>query len=367
MSNVIPDMDWYATLSQQGGVQPRCPFATVKACPRFYASLLLLGEAGGSTTIEPRENKRLKKHWEKTDLWPRTAEQDSSYFGRKGHYSFSNFCPEVSFERFGYFASGLYRYSDDLDTDLAHERLGKEKAPANDPRWAWVSVTPLHYTECPLYSVLVHRSAHSDSRAPVYKWLERIKNHPFIAVLIVLSTLIIALATLTDSIDRLAKLYASLSNSQSAVALPVRITRYEFAPLVVGQLVTINTHILNSGPATIKIKGVATVRYVSHIPSDPNERAKLEDGIWTDFMKTNVEGIAIDFSVPPNVDIYVPNVSGKPLSAEVLKGLGGAGAIYLMGWAEYLSGKPQLNFCVSGQYVKGTDNPPRIRLCVEHN
>ena len=68
---------------------------------------------------------------------------------------FSNFCPEVSFDTFGWFASNLASYADEIDADFAHRRLAKEGASVQDWRWAWSQATPTHYTECPLYSPLL--------------------------------------------------------------------------------------------------------------------------------------------------------------------------------------------------------------------
>jgi hypothetical protein len=158
MSTIIPNLYWYIPISDQKGVQPRCPFATVRTCPRFYQSLALLGEAG-STGIDPEEDKKLLKYWEKSDLWPTTMEYATSISGSPGEpHIFSNFCPEVAFDRFGYFASFLARYADEIDSGIAHKSLGQERAPANDWRWAWSAVSEMHYTECPLYSILHHRS-----------------------------------------------------------------------------------------------------------------------------------------------------------------------------------------------------------------
>jgi hypothetical protein len=155
---IIPDLNWYIPISDQKGVQPRCPFATVWSCPRFYQSLALLGEAG-SIKIDPEEDKKLFKHWEKSDLWPTTREYDTSISGPPGEpHIFSNFCPEVTFDRFGYFASFLARYADEIDIGNAHKTLGKERASANDWRWAWSTVSEMHYTECPIYSILKHKS-----------------------------------------------------------------------------------------------------------------------------------------------------------------------------------------------------------------
>jgi len=154
MSVVVPDLDWYTAKSRELGVASRCPFATVKTCPRFYQSLSLLGEAG-STRIEEKEDKRLLKQWKKSDLWPKTDEQYTSISGNQK--SFGNFCPEVAFERFGYFASVLLRYGDEIDRDVWHKRLGKETPVQHDWRWEWASVKPQYYADCPLFAVLSQR------------------------------------------------------------------------------------------------------------------------------------------------------------------------------------------------------------------
>lgn len=158
--DVVPDFEWYSGISTQNDLPPRCPFASVERCPRYYQSLSLLGSAG-STEIEPDEDERLKRYWERSDLWPRTREYATAV-GRSGKqdrtetHHFSNFCPEVAYDRFGYFASYLGDYADEIDKDFAHERLGERGVSRNDWRWRWAAVQPLHYTECPLYSPLVH-------------------------------------------------------------------------------------------------------------------------------------------------------------------------------------------------------------------
>lgn len=171
MIQMIPDLHWCAQISNERGVPVRCPFATVESCPRYYQSLSLLGQAG-STKITPNEDQRLLAYWEKSDLWPRTLEY-TTLISREGH-SYSNFCPEVAFDRFGYFASSFSRYTDEIDSDNAHANLYKQNGPANDWRWYWAGLSPLHYTECPIYSVLFHRSkevtvSNGDIELPWYK------------------------------------------------------------------------------------------------------------------------------------------------------------------------------------------------------
>jgi len=153
----IPDLDWNTKRSHARGVGIRCPFATVDLCPRYYQSLSLLG-AAGSTSIEQDEDQRLLTIWKASSLWPKTGEYETSISGPEGRISqVSNFCPEVAFDRFGYFATYLGRYADEIDIGLAHAQLGKENSPPNDPRWHWARISPQHYTECPIYAVIHHQ------------------------------------------------------------------------------------------------------------------------------------------------------------------------------------------------------------------
>lgn len=156
--NTIPDIEWYTDLSETRKVQPRCPFASVEICPRYFQSLSLLGCAG-STNIEDADEVRLLDYWKKSDLWSKTGEYETSVAGPKDNPKiFSNFCPEIAFDRFGYFASFLAGYADEIDSDSAHARLARRNASAKDWRWSWSSLTQSHYTDCHYYSILDHRS-----------------------------------------------------------------------------------------------------------------------------------------------------------------------------------------------------------------
>lgn len=157
MRNVaIPNFEWYSAESRRQGVLPRCPFQSVHACPRYYQSLSLLGQVG-STAIPSQDDEALSDRWKRHPLWPMVKEQATGIASYdQSRCSFHHFCPEVSFDRFGYFAAFLADYADELDSDMATQRLSKESAPAGDPRWRWARCTPQHYTECPLYSCLTH-------------------------------------------------------------------------------------------------------------------------------------------------------------------------------------------------------------------
>lgn len=148
-----PNLAWYTAISQSKGLPPRCPFASVHRCPRFYQSLSLLGEAG-TTKIDPDQDKELREKWEQSDLWPATKEQATWVLAAESPKHFVRCCPEVIFERFGLFASSVNDYADETDREIAHAHLGKQDASREDYRWVWANAEPLHYSECPLYSLL---------------------------------------------------------------------------------------------------------------------------------------------------------------------------------------------------------------------
>ena len=161
MSPINPDLEWYTATSKLEGVTPRCPFANVHRCPRYYSSLYLLGDVKLTTRMKPEKIRELDALWDKSDVLPVVAEHDTgitSYGGKTSSYS--NFCPEISFDVFGLFADYLHRYADEIDRNIAHDRL-KHKVNRVDWRWQWESVSPLHYLKCPVYSQLLNQSTSS--------------------------------------------------------------------------------------------------------------------------------------------------------------------------------------------------------------
>ena len=162
MKSITPNIDWYVAKSSKLGLVSRCPFQNANACPRYYASLSLLGDHG-CTKIDKAEDDRLEALWENHPLAPKTREQETqidslgySHSADTKPCAYHNFCPEVAFDRFGIFATYFSPHIDEIDTGFAHERLGKENATADNPGWFWRGYTPQHYSECPLYSQLSH-------------------------------------------------------------------------------------------------------------------------------------------------------------------------------------------------------------------
>ena len=159
MKRIVPDFAWYLAESTRLGLKsPRCPFASVHGCPRYYQSLSLLGNAG-CTSIQKDVGDELKARWKKHPLWPATGDQATAISGgNDGPNGYHNFCPEVAYDTFKLFATYLGRHVGEIDRDIAAEQLAKEGASYDDPRWTWCSVVPQHYIECPLYSGLSHGS-----------------------------------------------------------------------------------------------------------------------------------------------------------------------------------------------------------------
>jgi hypothetical protein len=108
--------------------------------------------------------------------------------GEPGNPSiFSNFCPEVTFGRFGFFASRLTRYADEIDSNYAHERLSAESAPAGHPGWAWSSSDAQHFTDCPSYAVLSHRAVATKTKEAEAWWREHLAKI-VVAVVVAIAT-----------------------------------------------------------------------------------------------------------------------------------------------------------------------------------
>ena len=183
MASVQPTLDWYKETSRREGGTPRCPFASVERCPRFYQSVSLLGQVKITTRIPPDEDGRLQTAWQQSDLWPRTNEHATSIMGPADDpRHFRNFCPEALFELFCLFANNLSEHADEIDRGVAESQLKAEHAPASDWRWTWALATAMHYTDCPLYSPLL-QDGPNHSSLPDTMCTQRNDRDPFRVVI----------------------------------------------------------------------------------------------------------------------------------------------------------------------------------------
>lgn len=112
----------------------------------------MLGEVRIITSINVDKKEALDAFWENSGLLPVIAEDDTGISGFDGKpSSFSNFCPEVSFTYFHYYASYLAKYVDEIDKDCGHRIAERENIP-NDWRYEWMHVSACHYLDCSVYS-----------------------------------------------------------------------------------------------------------------------------------------------------------------------------------------------------------------------
>ena len=125
-------------------------------CPRYYWSYSLLGEHNITTKLKPEIDNAVRAKWIKSDLWITLGEEDTGITSVHDETrSFNNFCPEVAGQVFGLFASSLSKYADEIDRDVVEKFLVKNgRSYSKDWRWNWASVSPMHYMECPTYSLL---------------------------------------------------------------------------------------------------------------------------------------------------------------------------------------------------------------------
>ena len=158
-AEVKAEFAWYSGVSKKQGLPPRCPIAQAQLCPRYYESLEALGRRGGFPSIPVEQAGLLERKWKPfmsviADEEPQADEK-----------SVDHFCPEVSYERFGYFASFMHEYTDEIDRDSMYDFYKRRGTTEQfDPRWQWIA--PLHYTECREYSIHGTFAAGKPSKTP---------------------------------------------------------------------------------------------------------------------------------------------------------------------------------------------------------
>ena len=152
MPITIPDSSWYRAKSSEAGVACSCPYANVHKCYRYYASIYMLGEVQMITSISDEKKSELEKFWKQSGLVPVIAEDDTGIGGLVGRLSsFSNFCPEVTYTYFGYYASYIARYVDEIDKDSG-QKIAEGEGLENDWRYEWGFLTACHFLDCSVYT-----------------------------------------------------------------------------------------------------------------------------------------------------------------------------------------------------------------------
>jgi len=67
MNFINPTLKWYKSISAKYNLPPRCPFANIYKCPKYFDSLCNL-EGTGATSMNEQDIKELDKYWEEKKL-----------------------------------------------------------------------------------------------------------------------------------------------------------------------------------------------------------------------------------------------------------------------------------------------------------
>ncbi len=150
-----PDLEWYKKISTKNKVPPRCPYTMLYTCPIYFESIALLRNTG-ATELDKNDEEKLIKYWKDRELNPSLLEETPSvlHHKTKGFSFLNNFCPEVIYLRFGYFASFISNFEDETDQAMRHFDLKKRNIPLHSWAWNWSNLRAKHYTDCRLYSIL---------------------------------------------------------------------------------------------------------------------------------------------------------------------------------------------------------------------
>lgn len=148
-----PDINWYEKTSSSKSLPQRCPYATIKLCPKYFFSYSLCAKVGSTSKLSNKDDYEVMKFWESTNYLPMIAESEPTISGNDIK-NYRNYCPEVLYTLFGYFASSVHHFNDEIDQQIAEIRLTKIKADRNNWRWYYSSIIPLHYSDCEYFSLI---------------------------------------------------------------------------------------------------------------------------------------------------------------------------------------------------------------------
>lgn len=155
MRDIFPDATWYSRQSERKKLSGRCPYASIHRCPRNFESVALLSDTGTTSRMPQDLHDAVLEKWKQHDLTPSIAESGASISGGNIPNCYSNFCPETSFDTFGLFATTLIRLTDSIDRNNVEQLIKADPRPTGrDWRWTWSHVSPLHYSDCAMYSLL---------------------------------------------------------------------------------------------------------------------------------------------------------------------------------------------------------------------
>ncbi|WP_447046156.1 hypothetical protein [Vreelandella sp. H-I2] len=152
MLRVIPDKNWWEKERKKRNALSTCPYANSYRCPRHYESLDLLSRINVIAGISSEKKEELTAFWDRTIFSSLCDEELPSVsvnsFG--GLSSVSNFCPEISFKYFRYYADYMYEHIDEIDRDSG-VRIAERDKLENDWKYQWMSVGARFYLDCDVF------------------------------------------------------------------------------------------------------------------------------------------------------------------------------------------------------------------------
>lgn len=152
MQRIIPDKIWWEQERRKHKAQSVCPYANSHRCPRYFESLVLLSRNKIIAGINDKKEIELEEFWSRTSFSSLCDEEVPAVTTKKygGISSVSNFCPEVSYKYFNYYADFMHKYIDEIDQD-AGQRIAARDNQENDWKYTWMQVSPTFYLDCALY------------------------------------------------------------------------------------------------------------------------------------------------------------------------------------------------------------------------
>jgi hypothetical protein len=158
---IDPDQKWYLDKSRALGLTARCPHASPFECRRYYYSAYLVAREDLIPKFAEPQAGQLEAFWNNSNNCPIPPAQEPGITRCGGKIDqYTNFCPEVMSDLHKLFARDLFAFPDEIDKDVTHKALGHLPG-APSWRWRWAHCEPLHFSECPTYSLLSNESIRS--------------------------------------------------------------------------------------------------------------------------------------------------------------------------------------------------------------